>query len=379
MPRTITSKQLRQQWLEKREVALVDVREEGPYADGHPLFAISVPISEIEERLPSFVPRLSAPIVVYDDGEGFAECAARRLTKLGYLDVSVLDGGLSAYARVGEIYRDVNVASKAFGELVEAIRGTPLLPAAELKKILDEREDVVVVDARRFEEFNTMSISRGRSCPGGELVYRILDAAPDPETLVVVNWTSTFQITTSHRLPFSRMAKRRVDTPGGPDAIWPSRLKERSHIPVVDIARSTDYRKGHLSGAYWASGPNLMHDLKRLPPSALEGTIVLTSPDGRVAGFNYREAQYAIVQPKFLYVQGGTRARVSAGFELETECRWLSEPRDVYKRPYEGTDNQREKMQGYIDWELGLVKQLANDGVAGFHVVREIGEEGGRA
>lgn len=81
----------------------------------------------------------------------------------------------------------MNVPSKAFGELVESIRHTPSLSARDVKHILDIEKDVVVVDARRYEEYNTMSIPRGRSCPGGELVYRIHDAAPSPETLVIVN------------------------------------------------------------------------------------------------------------------------------------------------------------------------------------------------
>ena len=39
-----------------------------------------------------------------------------------------------------------------------------------------------------------------------------------------------------------------------------------------------------------------------------------------------------------------------------------------YRRPYEGTDNLREAMQGYLDWEFGLVAQLARDGTHHFRV-----------
>ena len=48
---------------------------------------------------------------------------------------------------------------------------------------------------------------------------------------------------------------------------------------------------------------------------------------------------------------------------------FISTADDVYKRPYEGTDNATAAMQGYIDWELQLVAQLANDSVSNFHVV----------
>jgi rhodanese-related sulfurtransferase len=98
-----------------------------------------------------------------------------------------LEGGLLAYARIGEVYRDVGVPSKAFGELVESIVHTPAISARDLKDALEREEDLVVLDARRFEEFNTMSIPGGRSCPGGELLYRFFETVPSPETTVVVN------------------------------------------------------------------------------------------------------------------------------------------------------------------------------------------------
>ena len=40
-----------------------------------------------------------------------------------------------------------------------------------------------------------------------------------------------------------------------------------------------------------------------------------------------------------------------------------------YIRPYEGTDNPHEAMQGYLDWEFGLVDQLGRDGTHHFQVL----------
>ena len=45
------------------------------------------------------------------------------------------------------------------------------------------------------------------------------------------------------------------------------------------------------------------------------------------------------------------------------------ERRDRYRRPYEGTDNSAEAMQAYLEWEYGLVDQLARDGTHGFRVI----------
>ena len=519
--RTITSHQLRRLWIDGSEVALIDVREEGPYSEAHPLFVVSVPVSEIEEKLPFLVPRLSAPVIVYDDEEGYVERAVRRITALGYSDVAILDGGLKEYARIGEVYQDVNVPSKAFGELVESIRHTPSLPAREVKDILDNRDDVVVVDARRFEEFNTMSIPGGRSCPGGELVYRIHDAAPSPDTLVIVNcagrtrsiigtqslinagipnkvvalrngtigWTleglevdheRTAQVPRPSEeaqmqarqnaerwaahigvpiigryelMQFHQEAERRslytldvrapdeyaaghptgfISAPGGQlvqatdewvgvrgarivlydsdgvrarmtaswllqmgwevyvlryDAELPNlsaqtrsctielpqdavihvtALQDMKEACIVDLARSPIYRKGHIPGAYFASGPELARDLASAPGA---GPIVLTSPTGLLAAANLTEARRSTSREVYCLL-GGTRAWTEAGLSLEMDGRFLSEPIDVYKRPYEGTDSAKANMQSYIDWELQLVAQLANDGISRFHVVR---------
>jgi hypothetical protein len=70
-------------------------------------------------------------------------------------------------------------------------------------------------------------------------------------------------------------------------------------------------------------------------------------------------------------VAGGLAAWIAAGLPVETvSLLCASESKDVYKRPYEGTDNARAAMQAYIDWDLQLVAQLANDGVSNLHVVR---------
>ena len=44
-------------------------------------------------------------------------------------------------------------------------------------------------------------------------------------------------------------------------------------------------------------------------------------------------------------------------------------PHGRYKRPYEGTDNPSAAMQAYLDWEYGLVAQLARDATHGFFVI----------
>ncbi|HET7868550.1 MAG TPA: rhodanese-like domain-containing protein, partial [Burkholderiaceae bacterium] len=172
----------------RQEVALIDVREEHPFAQQHPLFAAQLACSRLEVDAPWRLPRRDVSLVVYDDGEGLAEPAARRLQALGYTRVSLLEGGLAGWRQGGgERFRDVNVPSKAFGELVEHERHTPSLAAGEVKALLDVGADVVVLDARRFDEYQTMSLPQGISVPGAELVLRVRELAPNPATQVIVN------------------------------------------------------------------------------------------------------------------------------------------------------------------------------------------------
>jgi rhodanese-related sulfurtransferase len=183
----MTPSEIRRRWRDGEEVALFDAREEGPFADAHPFFAVCLPPSQVELRAYDLVPRRNAPIVVYDAGEGLAERVADRLRDLGYTDVSPLEGGLEGYAREGQLFRDVNVPSKAFGELVESTCHTPSLSAPEVKALIDEGADLAVLDVRRFEEYRTMSIPKGLSVPNAELTLRVFDLVPSPDTLVVVN------------------------------------------------------------------------------------------------------------------------------------------------------------------------------------------------
>ena len=183
-----TFAQVRQALLQKEEIALVDVREEDPYAQSHPLFAINLPYGRIESDALVRIPRLNTPLVLLDNGEGLAVRAVPVFHRLGYTQVSVLLNGLAGWAAAGgELFRDVNVPSKSFGELVESQRKTPSFSAHEVNALLERGSDMVVLDARRFDEYQTMSIPGSISVPGGELVLRARSLAPSATTRIVVN------------------------------------------------------------------------------------------------------------------------------------------------------------------------------------------------
>src|SRR5207237_5246140 len=150
--------------------------------------ARSVPLSRLELRFARLVPRFATRIVLIDAAGGLVERAAAILAKAGYSDLHILDGGIPAWAAAGfELFSGVNVPSKAFGEFVEHASATPNISPEELQRLLRERRDIVVLDSRPFDEYQRVSIPSAVNVPGAELVLRIRDLAPSPETMVVVN------------------------------------------------------------------------------------------------------------------------------------------------------------------------------------------------
>ena len=170
------------------ELALVDVREELIFSQRHLLLARSIPLSRFELKFAQLVPRRATRIVLCDDGDGAAGRAAVILARNGYSDLSILDGGIDAWAAAGyELFSGVNVPSKAFGEYIEHENGTPSIAAAELEQLLRDKADIVVLDSRPFDEYSRVSIPTGVNVPGAELVLRAREIAPSPDTMIVVN------------------------------------------------------------------------------------------------------------------------------------------------------------------------------------------------
>lgn len=170
------------------ELALVDVREELIFSQRHLLLARSVPLSRFELTFAQLVPRRATAIVLCDDDDGLAARAAALLARNGYTNVSILAGGVGAWAAAGfEVFSGVNVPSKAFGEYIEHAAGTPSIAADDLERLLRQGGDFVVLDSRPFDEYARVSIPGAINVPGAELVLRAREIAPSPQTTVVVN------------------------------------------------------------------------------------------------------------------------------------------------------------------------------------------------
>ena len=135
---------------------------------------------------------------------------------------------------------------------------------------------------------------------------------------------------------------------------------------VIDLARSIDFRDGHIPGAIWG----VRGRLGRLR-SALEGSsqVVIASPDGVLAAYAVAEVQ-AIAPAPVRALAGGTDAWKQAGRPLDRDRTVPSDAEciDFYLRPYDRNSGVEEAMQAYLSWEIDLVHEIERDGTVRFGV-----------
>jgi rhodanese-related sulfurtransferase len=319
------------------ELAILDAREEGAFGPCHLFWAVPCPVSCMEWRARALLPSKSVRIVCVDGGEGNAETLAEYLLLIGYVDVSILVGGMPNWIAAGYIaFSGVHVPSKAFGEWVEHHYETPSIDPSELVAMVKTGRKMVILDSRPKEEFTRMSIPGGINVPGGELVYRIGDFVHDPETTIVINcagrtrsimgaeslrsagipnqvvalrngtmgWelagfkcahskTESFRIGVPREAELSLARADRFARQHGVQFIGPQQAESMKadtsrSCYVLDVRDPVEYAQGHLSGSLNAPGGQLVQ-----------------SVDMWVA---VRNARIILVDDT------GTRARMSAGW-----------------------------------------------------------------
>jgi rhodanese-related sulfurtransferase len=135
---------------------------------------------------------------------------------------------------------------------------------------------------------------------------------------------------------------------------------------LVDLARSLDFRDGHIPGAVWA----IRGRLAAIAPSlAAAAHVVLTSPDGVTARLAAAEAS-ALTGASVHVLEGGTAAWHAFGRPLVKDRRNPPDQDcvDVHLRPYDRNSGVEEAMNAYLSWEIALVDEIARDGTVRFGV-----------
>jgi rhodanese-related sulfurtransferase len=406
---TVSPADIRRALLLREEIALLDLRYEAGFATGHPLFAANMAADRIAIEAEVRLPRKDVAIVLYDDGEGLVASGAARLAALGYTDIRALDGGLAAWRAAGfEVFEDVNSYSKAFGELVESRRHTPSLSADEVAKLIADKANIAILDVRRFDEYATMNIPGSVSVPGAELVLRARQAAPDPETTIIVNCAgrtrsiigtqSLINAGVPNKVRALRngtigwtLARHTLDHGAnrrgaiGPFEGGPAKARDVAYRAGVrhiganemsalaaqtnrtlyrfDVRDAEDYAAGHLPGFRHYPGGQLVQETDMAAP--VRAARILLTDDKNIRA-DMTASWLAQMGWEVYVLEGGYDGALDVG---PPHVLPKPDPAHRYRRPYEGTDVAEAAMQAYLDWEYGLVEQLRRDGTHGFYVI----------
>ena len=348
--------------------ALIDVREAGEYNSSHIPGASLIARRQLETLLPAAAPFRGVPIVLADDDGRRATLAAATAERMGYPNVSVLDGGVNRWV-TEELPTEwgSNVPSKDFGEKMEVVHHVPEIDAPELDARIKRGDKLVIVDTRTPEEFRRFCIPGGRSVPGGELALRITDirrAAGEDATVIVNCAGRTRSIIGTRAL--QRMGLRnvyglkngtagwvlaglqletgadrvalpdpspegvaaaeayaaRVATEDGVrflDVAGLQRTVERGRtetVYLVDVRTAGEYAAGHIPGFRWFPGGQCVQRCDDV--AVVKHAAIVFACDRRaratlVASW-YRQLGFEEVYA----VDGGTGAWVAAGRALET-------------------------------------------------------------
>ena len=137
-------------------------------------------------------------------------------------------------------------------------------------------------------------------------------------------------------------------------------------LEIIDLARSIDFRAGHIRGARWAVRGRTAALLAHL---ASARRIVVTSPDGRLARHAYAEIK-GQTKAEVLLLDAGTKGWIMSGHPVEAS---RADPPDdacidFYLRAYDRNSGVKEAMNAYLSWEIDLVNEIERDGTVAFGI-----------
>ena len=342
--------------------AVFDVRERGEYNDCQIPNTTSLPRSQIEFRVAELAPSRAISIVLYDEGGKRAELAAQTFEQFGYEQVSILEGGLSAWQSEGrETVSGVNVPSKAFGERVHHDRNVPDLSPEELKVLLESQSELTIIDVRTPEEYGRFCIPGGMNVPGGDLILWAEELRQKP--MVIVNCAgrtrSIVGAAALRRLGLTNVRALRNGTMGwvlagfdletkpgrrGPAAPGSKaqslatalniaaqeqiasmtvgdlhRALENSSDQVsyfIDVRSEEEFVSGHVSGSINVPGGQAVQRADDFVPMRNAQIVFISNQSARavMAAYWYRQMGFKNV----FFLQGGLDAWIGGGRQLST-------------------------------------------------------------
>lgn len=179
------------------ELLLVDVRDNGDYAEGHLEGAINIPITEITQHL-DMLPDLNQNMVIYCGSGHRSAIVMQALTMLGYTNVRSLMGGTKAIADSNLTLTDIpteytagtaptidsSVLAAVDSYMTSIPAGYYTISAADLNIALSESE-VVLIDVRTQGEWDGGRIEGAIHIPLSDFMT-MQDMWPAQDATIVV-------------------------------------------------------------------------------------------------------------------------------------------------------------------------------------------------
>ncbi|HWT09627.1 MAG TPA: rhodanese-like domain-containing protein [Roseomonas sp.] len=364
--------------------------------------AVNVPGGELVYRIGEFVTRPETTIVVNCAGRTRSILGAESLRSAGVPNkVVALRNGTMGWELAGftcdrgrsDRYPDRTPASAetAFARADRFARkhGVRFATRAEFERMqADTARTTYLLDVRDPAEFVAGHLIGSRSAPGGQLVQATDQwVAVREARIVLVDDTGVRARMTGGWLRqlggwevvvLTDGLEGRLEeggwAPECPEAaaqrvphVTPAELAvlaAEGAAQVIDLARSIDFRDGHVPGAIWGIRTRLAQLSGRLTG---DRQIVVAAPEEAQARLAAAELQgFARAPVKIL--AGGTRAWAAAGFPMAADRRDPADADcvDFYLRPYDRNDGVEEAMHAYLSWEIDLVHEVEKDGDAPF-------------
>jgi rhodanese-related sulfurtransferase len=261
--------------------------------------------------------------------------------------------------------------------------GVRVIGVAELERFAaDGACTLYVLDVRDPEEFAHRARPGSVNAPGGQLVQatdswigvRGARIALIDDDGVRARMSAAWLRLMGHRDVFVvEGGLAGAQPPGGTTApeleaavetIGADQLAAAPDAVVVDLARSVEYREGHIPGALWGVRSRLAALKPRLADARM---VVVTSPDGLLARLAVAEVQ-GLTKAPVRVLTGGTAAWKQSGGALAKDRTVPPDEAciDFYLRPYDRNSGIEEAMHAYLSWEIDLVHEIKRDGTVAF-------------
>ncbi|MBO4316901.1 MAG: hypothetical protein J5855_01295, partial [Mailhella sp.] len=259
-----------------------------------------------------------------------------------------------------------------------------------------EERTLYLFDVRQPEEYESGHIPGSRSAQGGQLVQALDEYAAvrngrfvlidDDELRAVMTAHWLMQMGISQVFVLEGGLKNAADTLAA-DGLEKGKEKAFAAVParegwdaetvarclgadddvlILDVSRSAEHKRFHVPRAKWIMRPWLA----LLDPAEAEGRlVVMTAHDPVQAWLARVEAEKLLKGARVVHL-GVSVEEWKAKFPIETGMgEALCPVIDAWYRPYTDIHASREAMEGYFDWEAGLVEKIRKDGCVTFSLL----------